>query len=86
MTNTTTKPMAKIILEFDPLEEREEMESAIKGSQWKFTVIDLYNELFKQHEYGLSILGGETSDMEVSIMEKQMEIFNEVLDKYDLKL
>jgi hypothetical protein len=78
--------MAKVILEFDPLEEREEMESAIKGSYWKFAVRGLYNELFKQHGYGLSILGGDITDMEIEIMEKQLEIFGEVLEKYDLKI
>ncbi len=30
--------------------------------------------------------GGDIKDMEVEIMEKQLEIFNEVLEKYDLKI
>ena len=43
--------MAKVILEFDPSEDREEMESAINGSKWKMLVWDLDQHLRTELKY-----------------------------------
>ena len=43
--------MAKVILEFDPIEDREEMESAINGSKWKMLVWDLDQHLRTELKY-----------------------------------
>ncbi len=35
---------------------------------------------------GQTVWGGDITDMEIEIMEKQLEIFGEVLEKYNLKI
>jgi hypothetical protein len=50
--------MAKVILEFDPIEDREEMESAINGSKWKMLVWDLDQHLRSELKYNDTITGG----------------------------
>jgi hypothetical protein len=49
--------MAKVILEFDPIEDREEMESAINGSKWKMLVWDLDQHLRSELKYNDKITG-----------------------------
>lgn len=49
--------MAKVILEFDPSEEREEMESAINGAKWKMLVWDLDQHLRTELKYNDTITG-----------------------------
>jgi hypothetical protein len=49
--------MAKVILEFDPIEDREEMESAINGSKWKMLVWDLDQHLRTELKYNDKITG-----------------------------
>ena len=49
--------MAKVILEFDPSEEREDMESAINGWKWKMLVWDLDQHLRSELKYNDSVTG-----------------------------
>ena len=49
--------MAKVTLEFDPFEDREEMESALNGSKWKMLVWDLDQHLRAEMKYNESITG-----------------------------
>ena len=49
--------MAKVILEFDPFEDREEMESAINGGKWKMLVWDLDQHLRSELKYNDKITG-----------------------------
>ena len=49
--------MAKVILEFDPSEEREDMESAINGAKWKMLVWDLDQHLRSELKYNDAITG-----------------------------
>jgi hypothetical protein len=49
--------MAKVILEFDPIEDRDEMESAINGWKWKMLVWDLDQHLRSELKYNDSITG-----------------------------
>jgi hypothetical protein len=49
--------MAKVILEFDPTEDREDMESAINGWKWKMLVWDLDQHLRSELKYNDSITG-----------------------------
>lgn len=49
--------MAKVILEFDPFEDREEMESAINGAKWKMLVWDLDQHLRSELKYNDKITG-----------------------------
>lgn len=49
--------MAKIILEYDFNEEREEMESALNGWKWKMLVWDLDQHLRKELKYNDKLTG-----------------------------
>jgi hypothetical protein len=49
--------MAKVTLEYDFNEEREEMESAINGWKWKMVVWDLDQHLRSELKYNDKITG-----------------------------
>lgn len=49
--------MAKVILEFDTDEEREEMETAINGWKWKMLVWDLDQYLRGELKYNDKLTG-----------------------------
>jgi hypothetical protein len=49
--------MAKVTLEFDPAEDREEMESAINGGKWKQLVWDLDQHLRSELKYNDAVTG-----------------------------
>jgi hypothetical protein len=51
------KDMAKVILEFDPFEDREDMESAINGWKWKMLVWDLDQHLRSELKYNEKVVG-----------------------------
>ena len=49
--------MAKVILEFDPFEDRDEMESALNGAKWKMLVWDLDQHLRSELKYNDAVTG-----------------------------
>ena len=49
--------MAKVTLEFDPTEDREDMESAINGWKWKMLVWDLDQHLRSELKYNDAVTG-----------------------------
>ena len=49
--------MAKVTLEFDPFEDREDMESAINGWKWKVLVRELDQHLRSELKYNDAITG-----------------------------
>ena len=49
--------MAIVTLEFDPFEDREEMESALNGAKWKMLVWDLDQHLRSELKYNDAITG-----------------------------
>ena len=49
--------MAKVILEFDPFEDRDEMESALNGAKWKMLVWDLDQHLRSELKYNDTVTG-----------------------------
>jgi hypothetical protein len=49
--------MAKVTLEFDSYEDREEMESALNGGKWKMLVWDLDQHLRSELKYNDRITG-----------------------------
>ena len=49
--------MAKVTLEFDPTEDREDMESAINGWKWKMLVWDLDQHLRTELKYNDAVTG-----------------------------
>jgi len=49
--------MAKVTIEFDPFEDREDMESAINGWKWKMLVWDLDQHLRSELKYNDKLTG-----------------------------
>lgn len=49
--------MSKVTLEFNPIEDRDDMESAINGWKWKMLVWDLDQHLRSELKYNPSITG-----------------------------
>ena len=80
--------MAKVILEFDPIEDRTEMESAINGSKWKAAMWDLDQELRKTTKYGHSVVNEneEATDIEYDIAEKYREMLRNIISEMGLSL
>ena len=49
--------MAKVTLEFDSFDDREDMESAINGWKWKMLVWDLDQHLRSELKYNEEVVG-----------------------------
>ncbi len=68
--------MAKVTLEYDFNEERDEMESAINGWKWKMVVWDLDQHLRSEMKYNDKITEEEYVALEI-IREKLHELKDE---------
>lgn len=74
--------MGKVIIEFDSLEEKTEINDAINGWKWKMSMNELDQILRKTTKYGVSVVNKnneEASDLEYEIAERYREILREVL-------
>lgn len=80
--------MAKIILEFDSIEESNEARVALDASRWKSVIWNLDQRLRSITKYGTSIHGRdrEASEDEINIAEKIREEIRDLLDEYTLSL
>ena len=80
--------MGKVILEFDSVEEQDDIQSALNGYKWKLAMWDLDQELRKTTKYGQSALSrdGEASSIEQDIAERYRELLREALSSYGLIL
>ena len=78
--------MAKVILEFDAVEDQEDIRTALDGYKWKLAVWDIDQKLRETTKHGMSILKhNETaSDIEYEVAEKYREIIREILNDYNL--
>jgi hypothetical protein len=81
--------MGKVILEFDSVEEQDDVKSALDGYKWKLAMWDLDQELRKTTKYGQTLIkndGTEASDIEIEVAEKYRETLREILHSYTLIL
>lgn len=80
--------MAKIILEFDGVEEAQDARTALDGINWKRSIWDLDQKLRNTTKRGMSILATnkEASDIELEVAEKYREVIREILESYSLHL
>lgn len=80
--------MAKIILEFDSLEESEDARTALDGYKWKMAMWDLDQKLRSITKYGASIMAPNTSasGVEQDVADKLREEIREILNGYSLNL
>lgn len=68
--------MAKVTLEFDSFDDREDMESAINGWKWKMLVWDLDQHLRSELKYNDKLIGDAYVAVE-KIREKLHELRSE---------
>ena len=80
--------MAKIILEFDSVEESEDARTALDGYKWKLAMWDLDQKLRSITKYGASVITPNTSatGVEQDVADKLREEIREILDGYSLNL
>jgi len=77
--------MAKVVIEFDSVEEQEDIQTALNGYKWKLAMWDLDQELRKTTKYDVSILGNdEPRDYEYDMAEKMRETIREILNSHGL--
>ncbi len=81
--------MGKVILEFDSVEEQDDIKSALDGYKWKLAMCDLDQELRKTTRYNQSLIktdGTESCDVEDLVAEKYRDLLREILSGYGLLL
>jgi hypothetical protein len=84
--------MAKVILEFDSIEEQSEIDTALNGWKWKMAMWDLDQKLRGTVKYSQSVLINNTpnptlpTDIEYDIADKYREIIREILSGYGIML
>jgi len=73
--------MSKVILEFDSVEESDEIQDAINGWRWKNALWDLDQKLRNTTKYGTSIIPGQdnASSEESAIADRYRELIREIL-------
>lgn len=74
--------MSKVILEFDSVEESDEIQDALNGWRWRNAMWDLDQNLRNTTKYGQSILDGkeEASSEEQDIADRYRELIREILE------
>jgi len=83
--NFITKPMAKVILEFDTVEEATELRAALDGYKWAVALYEFDQALRETTKRGISVLDkGEASDIEFKVADKYRELIREILEEHKL--
>jgi hypothetical protein len=79
--------MAKVILEFDSIEDQDDIQSAINGYKWKLAMWDLDQELRATTKYGKShISSTEACSVEDAVAERYRNMIREILSSYGLMM
>jgi hypothetical protein len=80
--------MAKIILEFDALEDAQDARTAIDGWKWKSAMWDLDQKLRGTTKYGASLVdpSKEATSEEVDVAHKVRDEIREILTSHGLNL
>lgn len=80
--------MAKVILEFDAVEDQDDIRTALDGYKWKLAMWDLDQELRKTTKYAQSHInhGKEACSVEDSVAERYREMIREILTSYGIML
>jgi hypothetical protein len=78
--------MGKVILEFDSVEEQDEVKTALDGYKWKLAIWDLDQKLRSITKYGESLIQDEASEIEVDVANAMRDELRNVLNSYNLNL
>jgi hypothetical protein len=77
--------MAKVILEFDTVEEATELRAALDGYKWAVALYEVDQALRQTTKRGISVLDkGEASDIEFKVADKYRELIREILEEHKL--
>ena len=76
----------KVTIEFDGIEEQDNIREALDGYKWKLAMWDLDQKLRRttKYDYGI-LLEGSATETEKEIAEKLREFIREILNDYNLK-
>jgi hypothetical protein len=82
--------MGKVILEFDSIEEQDDIKSALDGYKWKLAMNDLDNLLRATEKYDKSLINPYSNELateiEYQVAEKLREQIRDILSGYGLML
>ena len=80
--------MGKVTIEFDTVEEAQDIRDALDGYKWKLAVWDLDQKLRDTTKYGASLIGTKpgASVEEQDVAEKVRDLIREYLSDYNLKM
>jgi len=79
--------MGKVTIEFDSVEEQEDIQSALNGYKWKLAVWDLDQELRNTTKYDNSVINDpKLTEIEYKVAERYREMIREILNGYGLIL
>lgn len=81
------KDMSKVTIEFDRIEEAEELRTALDGHKYKNLIWELDQKLRSVHKYGTALEGNrEATEAEMDICEKLRDIIREMLREDNLTI
>jgi len=80
--------MGKVILEFDSIEEQDDVRVALDGYKWKLAMWDLDQTLRSTTKHGASMFdkSKEATVAEQDIAQKLRDVIRELLSEYNLDL
>jgi hypothetical protein len=80
--------MGKVTIEFDTVEEAQDIRDALDGYKWKLAVWDLDQKLRDTTKYGASLIGTKpgASEEEQDVVEKVRDLIREYLSDYNLEM
>ena len=79
--------MAKVVIEFDPVEEAEELRAALDGYKYKNLIYELDQKLRSVCKYGTALEGtGEATEAEQDACDKLRDIIREMLREDNLTI
>jgi hypothetical protein len=77
--------MGKVILEFDSVEEQDDIKSALNGYKWKMAVWDIDQLLRTTTKYG-SFKNRPSTNEEAEMADILRDEIREILSSYDLNM
>lgn len=79
--------MAKVTIEFDRVEEAEELRTALDGHKYKMLLWELDQKLRSVHKHGAALQGnGEATEHEMDVCYRLREVLRDMLQEDNLTI
>lgn len=86
-TQTHLNDMAKVTIEFDRVEEAEELRTALDGYKYKMLLWELDQKLRSVHKHGAALQGnGEATEHEMDVCYRLREVLRDMLQEDNLTI